>query len=558
MLNFLKVKNLAIVENAQVIFSPGLNIITGETGSGKSVLIGALNLILGERADHSAVRNGEKELIVEAAFSLKDCDSVDAILEDAGLPPCEERQLLIRRSVSTSGNGKCWINDSPSTVATLRRLGHHLIDMHGPYDHQSLLSSDFQLSLLDSFGKVKSEKNAYDLCFQAHSSLLAERSELLEESGEAIGEEIDRLSFIVDEIDKAALTEDDGEDLIRRHKEACNASAILEDCGALVAGLSEGEESLFDRLAQIQQKIHETQRILPEAEEWHKEVASVAISIQELTRTITDRMQRIESDPESLANLEARMELVQRMKRKYGPSLDDVAKRRNSAKEKLDRLLSREKRLASLDGEIATAETKLRTAGKILSKVRTAAGKQLAEAITKELKPLGFAQSYFAVEIQEKEPTTSGMDEIIFSFAPNPGEPPMPLKAIASSGEIARVMLATKSVLAEHDSIPLLVFDEIDSNIGGEVGKAVGEKLRWLSQSHQVISITHLPQVAAFGDVHFSVAKHVEGNRTQAEIRELEEEQRAKELARMLGGSDITTVVLAHAQELIASCTRHS
>lgn len=552
MLSFLKVKNLAIVENAQVLFAPGLNIITGETGSGKSVLIGALNLVLGERADHSSVRNGERELTVEAAFALGENAAVDSLLEDAGLPPCEEGVLLIRRMVSASG-GKCWINDSSSTVATLRRLGELLIDMHGPYDHQSLLSPEYQLSLLDSFGKSSKAYATYRESYRAHATLIEERENLLGESGEGIQDEIDRLSYIVEEIDGANLTADDGESLIERHKEACNANAILEAGGALVGALDEADGSVFDQLATIQQRLNELARILPDASEWHNEASSAAIAVQELSRTIQDRMQHIESDPESLAALEARMELVQRLKRKYGQTLELIAARRDSAKEKLDRLLSRGRRLASLDGEIAAADAAMRKAGSELTAIRTKAAEKLAAEITKELKPLGFAQSFFEVAVMAREPVSTGMDDVVFSFAPNPGEPSMPLRSIASSGEIARVMLAVKSVLAEHDSIPLLVFDEIDSNVGGEIGRAVGEKLRRLSKTHQVISITHLPQVAAFGEAHFSVSKHIEDNRTLAEIKQLDDESRTMELARMLGGSDITSVVLAHAKELILS-----
>ncbi|MBR0056496.1 MAG: DNA repair protein RecN, partial [Kiritimatiellae bacterium] len=553
MLDFLKVRNLAIVENAQVAFSGGLNIITGETGSGKSVLIGALDLVLGERADRGAVRAGEKELAVEAAFSLGASAAIDAILDEAGLPPCEDGTLLVRRTVAASGTGKCWLNDSPTTVATLRRVGAHLIDMHGPYDHQSLLVPAFQLSLLDAFGETAREKSEYSKRFAAHAALRAERDELLSESGDGLEEEIDRLNFIAGEIDGAALTDDDGDALVERHKEACNAQAIIEDGNAILGALSEGDDSVFDRLATLQQKLGELRRIFPEAGEWHDEAASIAISVQELARTVADRMSRVETDPEAVATLEARMELVQRLKRKYGQTIDAILAKGADAKERLERLLSRGRRLAALDGEIAAAAAALEKAGAALRAVRAKAAKRLAAGITAELKPLGFARSAFEVTVKPCAPAPSGMDDVVFSFAPNPGEPSMPLADIASSGEIARVMLAVKSVLAEHDSIPVLVFDEIDSNIGGETGRAVGEKLRRLAATHQVISITHLPQVAAFGDAHFAVSKHVEGKRTLAEIQPLEGEPRALELARMLGGSDITGVVLAHARELLSA-----
>lgn len=556
MLDFLKVRNLAIVENAMVEFSPGLNVITGETGSGKSVLIGALSLLLGERADHGAVRSGERELSVEASFTLAGHDAIDAILEDAGLPPCEEGSLLVRRTVSASGSGKCWLNDSPTTVATLRRIGAHLIDMHGPYDHQSLLSQPMQLALLDSFGRASEARAAFAARHAAKAALMAERAELLSESADGIDEEIDRLTFIVSEIDDAALTDEDGDSLVERHKVACNAQAIVEDCGAAVAALTDGEGSVFDSLAAVQQKLSELRRIFPEAGEWHDEAASIAISVQELSRTISDRLARVDTDPEAVAALEARMELVQRLKRKYGQTVEAVKERGAKAKERLDRLLARGRRLAALDGDIARADAAMREEGARLTALRRKAAKALAAGITKELKPLGFAQSVFEVAVNPAEPTPSGMDSVVFSFAPNPGEPAMPLAAIASSGEVARVMLAVKSVLAEHDAIPVLVFDEIDSNVGGETGRAVGEKLRRLSKTHQVVSITHLPQAAAFGDAHFAVSKHVAGNRTLAEIRRLPDDARVRELARMLGGDDITTVVLAHARELLSGARK--
>ena len=554
MLEYLKVRNIAIVENAEVHFAPGLNIVTGETGSGKSVLIGALSLVLGERADHGAIRTGTTELSVEAGFSISAPLPVDTVLADAGLPPCEEGQLLVRRVVSANGTGRCWINDSPATLATLRRLGENLIDIHGPYDHQSLLSPEYQLSLLDAFGHTDRERDAYGERYRAWQNLRREREELEAESDGNVEEEIDRLRFIVDEIDNAALTEEDGDSLIERHAEAANAGEIIQLGNAIVNGLTDDDASIFDSLAAVQQRIGELARILPEADAWHEEAEETAVRIQELSRTITDRLQRVEADPELLAQLEERLALVQKLKRKYGPSLEEIAACRDAKKERLDKLLSKGARLAALTGEIAAAEAAVRKAGEALTAVRAKAAAKLAKAITAELRPLGFAQSLFKVDIAPRDPVSSGLDNVVFSFAPNPGEPAMALRAIASSGEIARVMLAVKSVLAEQDSIPLLVFDEIDSNIGGEVGRAVGRKLRALARTHQIISITHLPQVAAYGEAHFSVSKRVEGSRTRASITPLDDKTRAEEIARMLGGSDFTSVTLEHAREMIAKC----
>ena len=556
MLTLLKVQNLAVVESAEVSFAPGFNVITGETGSGKSVLIGALNLILGERADHGAVRNGTEHLTVEALFTLTDSLEVDRILADAGLPPCEDGQLVIRRLVAANGTGRCWINDAPSTVGTLRKIGVHLVDMHGPYDHQSLLSPDFQLKLLDAFGHHDEQIALYRDRYDALCALRKEREELCAESGDDIEEEIDRLRYIVSEIDNAALTEEDGDPLVERHAVAANSTEILELGNAILGGLSNGEASVFDSLAAVQQQLGELARILPEAADWQDEAREAAVQVQDLVQTMEDRLQRVEADPALLEQLEARMALVQKLKRKYGATLEEIAAYRDGKKAKLDRLLSRGERLASLDGEIVKAEDAVQKAGARLTTARTQAAGKLGKAITDQLRELGFAQSFFQVLVSPRPPAPTGADAIIFSFAPNPGEPPMPLREIASSGEIARVMLATKSVLAAHDRIPLLVFDEIDSNIGGEIGRAVGRKLLHLAATHQVISITHLPQVAAFGQAHFSVSKHVEDNRTHTVIQRLSDDERVQELARMLGGSDLTSVVLEHARELLATSTK--
>lgn len=554
MLENLKVSNLAVVANAEVHFAPGLNIVTGETGSGKSVLIGALGLVLGERADHGSIRTGAKELSVEAVFSADGSKAVDSVLADAGLPPCEDGRLIVRRTVSTSGSGRVWINDSSATLATLRRLGEHLIDIHGPYDHQSLLSPDFQLAILDSYAHDEAERSAYAEAYSAWQSLLGEKADLESVANGSIEEEIDLLRYAVSEIDDAALTSEDGDALVARHSEAANAGEIANVGGAVVDGLTDGEGSVFDMMATVQQRLQELSRILPEAGEWRDEIAEHAVAVQELSRTISDRLSRVEADPGLLEELEARLALVQRLKRKYGPTLEDVLKTRDARKERLDALLSREGRLAALDAEIAKALSVVRDKGSKLTKARSSAASRLGKAITAELSPLGFAQSLFSVGVAPCEPTRTGCDTVSFAFAPNPGEGTMPLRAIASSGEIARVMLAVKSVLAEHDMIPLLVFDEIDSNVGGEVGRAVGLKLRALSKSHQIISITHLPQVAAYGDSHFAVAKSVENDRTTATIMPLSGEARAKEIARMLGGSDLTSVTLRHAREMLKNC----
>ena len=550
MLTNFRVKNLAIVEEAHITFGEGLNVITGETGAGKSILIGALELILGGRADKSLIRSNATEAVVEAAFDLSDAKAVDAVLTEAGLPTCEDGSLIIRRSVTTSGAGRCLLNDAPTTAQTLRKIGDLLVDIHGPYDHQSLLDPAFQLELLDAFGRCHGPREAYLEGFRALQELERRRAELSGDSTD-VAAEIDRLQFMVEEIGSAKLTPADDEELVAEHAAAANAETILQTGGALANALTEGDGSVFDLLAAAQQRFAELARLLPEAVAWHAEAQSAAVEIQELSRAVTDRMERIETDAGRLQELETRMVLVQKLKRKYGPSLAEVLATFERHSTRLADLQSRGERLAALEREMVTAQQQLMVKATALTKLRQTASGSLAKAITKELRDLGFLKAGFGVDLFPCPPRASGADESRFGFAPNPGEAMRPLRDIASSGEISRVMLAVKAVLAKHDRIPVLVFDEIDANIGGEVGRSVGIKLRGVAASHQVLCITHLPQVAVYGQLHFVVGKEVRGGRTFASIATVEKNDRIEEIARMLGGKDSTSVTMDHAREML-------
>jgi len=552
MLTHLSVRNLAIVEEAAVDFGAGLNIITGETGAGKSVLMGALDLVLGGRADKSAIREGAPEAWVEASFSLADSRAVDALLDAGGLPPCEEGTLLVRRSVAATGAGRCLVNDTPATVQTLRRLGSLLVDIHGPYDHQSLLDPDFQRDVLDAYGHCGPQREAYAETWQALKTL-EERLAALRGDTADIAAEIDRLQFVVDEIERAGLSEADEDELVQQHAQAANAEQILALGSAVGGALTDGEHSAFDLLANIQGQLAELARILPEAAAWRTEVQGAAVQLQELGRAVNERLSRIEADPARLQQLEERMALVQRLKRKYGHTVGDVLAALAKNQARLNDLATRTEQVEKLQAEIGTVTATLTQKAALLTKSRTQAAGRLARAITVELHDLGFLKSGFAIDLAACEPGPHGADGVSYGFAPNPGEPMRALKAIASSGEIARVMLAVKAVLAAHDRIPVLVFDEIDANIGGEVGRVVGQKLRRVAETHQVISITHLPQSAVYGRQHFVVSKEVVRGRTRMRIAPLDASGRVDEIARMLGGKGLTSVIESHARELLAS-----
>ncbi|MDD2599692.1 MAG: DNA repair protein RecN [Kiritimatiellae bacterium] len=550
MLHYLSVKNLAIVEEATISFGPGLNIITGETGAGKSVLMGALNLVLGERANKSTIRAGAEEARVEALFSLADTSAIDQELAGREIPLCEEGQLLIKRSISAQGSGTTFINDTPVTQQSLRAIAPLLIDIHGPYDQQSLLKQDFQRSLLDGYGNCLKPLAAYRTSWNTTLELKLKLKELTTDSSN-VEDEIDRLSYIINEIKAAALTDADEDELIQQHTQAANAEEILLLGAGISEAISEGELSAFSQLLQARAKADELSRVLPEAESWVSEIKTILLSIQELESTIANRLSRIEADPELLQRLEERMALVQRLKHKYGSSIEAIHTSLAKYEARLDTLANRTAKIEELQKTLQAETAKLRVHADTLTDTRQRGTTKLGKAVTAGLKDLGFPDAGFTIAVQPAAPASHGFDEIIFEFAPNPGEPSRPLKEIASSGEIARVMLAIKAVLAGHDSTPVLVFDEIDANIGGEVGRAVGQKLKQVARSHQVISITHLPQSAVYGEQHVMVSKELSNKRTKMTARILNDTERVDEIARMLGGKGLTSVIENHAREML-------
>ena len=548
MLTRLSVRNLAIVESADVEFGGGLTVITGETGAGKSVLMGALELVLGARADASTVRDGAKEARIEATFAVPGV--VDAFLDAAGLPPCEDGVLLVRRAISATGGGRVHVNDAATTVQTLRALGKLLVDVHGPNDHQSLLEEGFQRGVLDAHGRL--DTSAYAAAWARLADLRAQRADLQGDDAD-VAETCERLRYAVDELDAAQLTPEDDDELPARHAAAAHAAEILDCANAATAALSEADDSAAAALVGAGARVREMARFHEAAGAWGETIERLTMEVQELAQEIADSASRLDADPEALQALDDRLSLVQRLKRKYAcPDVAALLALRDERARRLADLEGRGVRLAALADEIAAAEAAVRAAGAKLTAARTKAAARLSRAVTKELHGLGFLRAGFDVSLAPHAPDATGCDAVDFLFAPNPGEAARPLREIASTGEIARVMLAVKTVVAEHDAIPVLVFDEIDSNIGGEVGRAVGEKLRAVARHHQVIAITHLPQSAVYGARHLAVAKAVSGGRTRSTIQPLEGEARVAEIARMLGGTSLTSVVEQHARELLA------
>ena len=557
MLQSLHVKNLALAEDARVEFGPGLNIISGETGAGKSVLIGSLNLLLGERADRSLIRAGADVCSAEAIFHLNDAGLVNSLLERYGLPSLDNGQLIVRRVIRASGASQHFINDNAVTLSVLKELGEGLVDMHGPHDHQSLLSPAYQLDLLDAYGHLWGLREHYEKIFRHREALLEKRAALTG-LGNNVTERIDLLMWRIKEIEDLKPQIGEEEKLREEHRLIGNAHRVLELTQALLQFLAEGDTSACDMLAAAQKTVGELAQLIPEAASWNDDLRQAATIIRAVSDEAQRWVQKVEMDPGRLEWLERRLADYQRLQRKYGGTVEALIKTLEESQNELDMLRSREERLKALDVELDQINAELQRRGSELSQARRDVAVKLAHETTRELSELGFEHGRFTVELAASEPSPSGMDSIEFGFAPNVGEPIRALRAIASSGEISRVMLAVKVVLAAHDRIPVMVFDEIDANVGGEMGNAIGRKLVHVAQNHQVICITHLPQVAVFGRQQSAVRKFVRNGRTYTEVVPLNENDRIEEIARMLGGRDLTSVSLRHAREMLEAAEKLS
>ena len=565
MLTTLRIKNLALVPDLTLELQPGCNVITGETGAGKSIIIGALNLVLGERADRSLIRSGSDSCSVEAVFDVKKLRApLKNLLEENGLEPCEEYQLVLKRTFTSSGTNRQFVNGSATTLNVLATIGEWLVDMHGPHDHQSLLNPAKQLLILDAFGKLEKEREAFGELVRRRATIEAEKSALVVDE-KNYAQQLDLLRFQVQEISGARLQIGEDEGVEENFRRASNAAKLLQLSQAALDILSENENSLLTQAGAIGRSLQELQRVDSGAANLIELHAQAAGAWRELQSELSRYAEKVDVDPARLAELEERLNLIHSLKRKYGATLAEVIAFGDEAKIKLQSLESRDAELARLNSELQKLDVEILKAWQSLSAKRKKIIPQLSKAVGKQLEDLGFRQSKFDVEqkpearswkleagspsSQFPDPNFSGLDEIEFQFAPNLGEPARPLRAIASSGEMARVMLALKTVLAAEDEIPVLIFDEVDANVGGETANAVGEKMKQIAAKRQVLCITHLPQVAAPADAHYVVTKQIRDGRTISEIELLDKKSRVTELARMLGGQ--TDAARKHAEALL-------
>lgn len=566
MLKSLEIRNYVLIEELNVEFDTGLNIITGETGAGKSIIIDALSLALGERADTEVVRRGAAKAIVETIFGTAGNKKLRSLLKENEIDPDDE--LILRREVSAGkGQSRCFINDSPVTLALLREVGDHLVDLHGQHEHQSLLRIDTHLDLLDDFGGLTGLREEFR---GAHQRATAARSEIqtLRAQEQQLRERRELYEFQMKEIDAVGPRAAEEEELKSELKILENAERLFEATSRLYSSLYEGENSVHDQLVLARNLLEDLAEIDKSFDEVRLECASAVAVVSELAKFIQRYNSRVEFNPERLEQIRERLGALSLLKKKYGGSPEAVVAHRERIGKEFALAENFDQAIAELskhfEGERAIASE----VAQRLSAKRHEVARKVSKAVVSVLAELGIPNGQFEARIEHRvsdnsdsalvklgksfyETTPSGIDFVEFCISTNLGEDPKPLARVASGGEISRIMLALKAILAKSERLPLLVFDEIDVGISGRIAQAVGKSLKNLSQFHQVIAITHLPQIAALGDTHFVVEKIEDGQRSYTRMRKLELEERVREVATLLSGQEVTRAGLEGAKQLM-------
>ena len=563
MLRRLYIRDFTLIEELEVAFDAGLNIITGETGAGKSIVVGALKLILGDRASTDTLRAGARKAVIEGEFEVDLDEGMRRLFEENGID--ELPYLILRREVSET-HSRAFINDSPATVGLLRRVASELVDLHGQHDHQSLLRTDTHLALVDGFGGLESLVRGYKIQYDVVSGIVGKRDAMLARERE-LKQEHELLAFQIGEIDEVAPQEGEEERLESERRILENAERLYEATSSLFELLYNSEAAVSDLLVRARNELQNLSRIDESFEELTEEISSAHISVSETASFLQDYNSRIEFNPGRLDEIRERLIDFDRLKRKYGGTIESVLAHRVDIGSRFELAADFEGALARLDTEFAVARADLSDVAQRLSAKRMAVAAQIESAIVAELDTLGMPASRFEVRLSRTEDeagwievdghchlaTAQGMDRCTFFISTNPGVEPMPLSQVASGGEISRIMLALKSILAKSDRLPILIFDEIDTGISGAIAQRVGDCMLTLGGYHQIIAITHLAQVAAAGQAHFKVAKSTADGRTHVAMSRLTETERREEIASLISGAEVTEGALRTARELIES-----
>jgi len=560
MLRELTIRNVAVIDELTVRFVPGLNVLTGETGAGKSILIDALQLVLGARGSEEILRSGADEAAVEAAFDVGPGSRAVELLEAEGIAVEPGEYVLLRRHLFRDGKSKAYANGRLTSAATLRSLAECLVDIHGQHPAQPLLDPRRHRELLDAYAGAGEELRAYRDRYAGWQALRREREALLQADRERAQRQ-DLLEFQRREIEAAHLTAGEEETLSAEHAILSNHERLYAAVEHAYGALEESDDAVLERLAAAAAHIREAAAIDQRLREVLEALETGAVHLREAARGLRDYRGRIEFDPQRLDAIEARLHEIGKIKRKYGGSVAEVLDHLAGVKKDLDTLERSEARLAELDQTLAEIQRDIAGRADRLSQMRRRAARKLQDAILVEIRELGMARASFEVRVTPAAPGETalgphGMDTVEFLISPNPGESLKPLHKIASGGELSRVMLAIRVILAAADQTPTLIFDEVDAGIGGSMAETVGRKLVAASRQHQVLCVTHLPQIACFADQHVGVSKRALRERTETTVQTLQGGERAQEIARMLGGPGRSATPLQHAAELLEAASR--
>ena len=552
MLELLHIENIAIIERADIAFGSGFNALTGETGAGKSIVIDALGAVLGQRTSRELIRTGAEKAFVSATFGGVPAELPG--LEENGLAPEEDGTLLLQRELYGDGKNVCRVSGRPVTVAQLRRIGASLLNIHGQHDGQQLLDEEQHLFYLDRFGRVDAELAAYRERFDAWRATKREMDALKMDEAEK-ARRVDMLHHQIDELERADLQEGEEETLLARRNILRNGEKFLSAVSAADACLNGGDESLgaVSAIKEAEDALRGLRSLGDEFVELLDRLESLRCEAYDLAETIRDKKDEYDFSPQELDAVESRCDQLYRLKKKYGSSVEEMLSYLERSREELDRIEYADDRLAQLAEKCTAQERAAREAARVLTDKRRAAAKELEARISRELSELDMPKLRFSIDFQEKELSEDGTDTVEFLMSANVGEDLRPIRKIASGGELSRIMLALKNVLAEQDSVMTMVFDEVDTGVSGRAAQRVAEKLARLSRTRQVLCVTHLPQLTAMADVHFGVEKGEENGRTLTRVRELDRAARRAEIARMSGGDHPSETMLSGAEELLSA-----
>ncbi len=565
MIKSLFVKDYALIEQINIEFGKGLNIITGETGAGKSILIDAMGLLLGERASTEVVRKGASKSIVEGIFDVENNKKIKKILKDNDIEFYPE--MIMRREISLKGSNRCFINDTPVQLSIIKETGNLLVDLHGQHEHQSLLRTETHIEFLDEYGGIEDELNYYKKLYDELSGVLYSFTNLKEKEV-SLKQKREIYSYQLKEIDNISPVEGEEEILNKELIILENSEKLLELTSGIYGSLYESENSVHDQLGKIQNELLELTIIDKSFAEVENDLETSITLINEISKFVRDYNSKIDMEPARLEEIRERLGALNLLKKKYGGSIKSIIDYRKKIGEEFEIAVNYSEKISALEKQIKKLREKCGEEAERISKKRREISDKIQKEVKEALSNLGIPDSIFQIKIQQKPAAkdstnfiivngkhylynTSGYDEVEFFISTNLGEDPKPLAKVASGGEVSRIMLALKTILAKNDKLPLLIFDEIDTGVSGRVAQKVGHSLKSLASFHQIISITHLPQIAGLADHHFAVEKKQIGERVVSSIKKLKKEEQIKEVAKLISGEKVTEVSIRGAKELM-------